>query len=362
MSVIQHHKVVSSLPDPLVANSIYYVRVGAGFSIYVTNDLGTVIAYSLNTSLPEIGGSDRQLLFNQSGTIGSSSVTVDNDGQLVINSSLATTPSSGVKLFSKSIAGRLMPSFIGPSGLDASVQPFIARNKVSVWNPPGAATTVPGVWGLAAPSALGTATSRAVTATNMVTRSMRLGYVSATTAGAVCGIRAASANWTVGTGTGLGGFTTIIRWCASDAATVAGARMFVGMHVGTGNPTSADPATLVNCIGVAQLSTSNNLHIVHAGSAVQTPIDLGANFPAAGLSTDLYELSLFSHPYANNVVGYRVQRLNTGDVAEGVLNKTAGTQLPSSSTMLGFRAFRSNNATALAVGIDIVSVYIETDN
>ena len=40
---------------------------------------------------------------------------------------------------------------------------------------------------------------------------------------------------------------------------------------------------------------------------------------------------------------------------------TAGTQLPLSSTFLAHRAYRSNNATASAVLIDIASVYIETD-
>lgn len=362
MSVIKHHKVVAALPDPLESNSIYYVRVGSGFSIYVTNDIGGVVAYSLNTSLPDFGGGDRQLLFNDAGNIGTASVVADSEGQLVLNSTADTPPASGVKLFYKNLASRNMPSFVGPSGLDFSVQPFLARNKIGLWNPPGSSTTVPGVMGIATPSALGTATTRATTATSMATRAMRLGYVSTTSAGAVCGIRALHANWTIGTGTGLGGFTTVIRWVISDAAPVAGARMFVGMHVGTGNPTSADPAGLVNCVGVAQLSTSNNLHIVHAGSTTQPPIDLGPNFPADGGTVNLYELALFNSPFSNTQVGYRVLRVNTGDVADGVLVKTAGTQLPSSSTMLGFRAFRSNNASALAVGIDIVSVYIETDN
>ena len=42
------HKVVSTLPGVLEKNSIYFVRVGAGFDIYVTNDTGTVVAYPLN--------------------------------------------------------------------------------------------------------------------------------------------------------------------------------------------------------------------------------------------------------------------------------------------------------------------------
>ncbi|SDS21940.1 hypothetical protein SAMN05216421_1121 [Halopseudomonas xinjiangensis] len=49
MARIKHHKVVSSLPAELEADSVYYVRVGTGFDIYVTNGLGTLVSYELNT-------------------------------------------------------------------------------------------------------------------------------------------------------------------------------------------------------------------------------------------------------------------------------------------------------------------------
>lgn len=44
------HKVVAALPGVLEANSLYLVRVGTGFTLYATNDSGTVIAYPLNES------------------------------------------------------------------------------------------------------------------------------------------------------------------------------------------------------------------------------------------------------------------------------------------------------------------------
>lgn len=48
MSSVLHHKYVGSLPGELDADSVYYVRSGAGFDIYVTNATGTVVAYPLN--------------------------------------------------------------------------------------------------------------------------------------------------------------------------------------------------------------------------------------------------------------------------------------------------------------------------
>ena len=50
MSAVKFHKVVGSLPSTLEANSVYFVRVGLGFSIHLTNDIGQVTSYDLNTS------------------------------------------------------------------------------------------------------------------------------------------------------------------------------------------------------------------------------------------------------------------------------------------------------------------------
>lgn len=51
MSKVLQHKVVAALPSPLEPDSIYYVRAGAGFDIYVTNGVGVVTAYSLNADV-----------------------------------------------------------------------------------------------------------------------------------------------------------------------------------------------------------------------------------------------------------------------------------------------------------------------
>ncbi|MBO6511011.1 MAG: hypothetical protein JJ979_21430 [Roseibium sp.] len=42
------HKVVSALPGTLEADSVYYVRVGAGVDMYVTNSSGEIVAYGSN--------------------------------------------------------------------------------------------------------------------------------------------------------------------------------------------------------------------------------------------------------------------------------------------------------------------------
>lgn len=48
MAQLKAHKTVIALPDPLEADSLYFVRSGAGFDLYVTNGVGQINAYGLN--------------------------------------------------------------------------------------------------------------------------------------------------------------------------------------------------------------------------------------------------------------------------------------------------------------------------
>ena len=313
------------------------------------------------------GGSTGDVQFNNGGALaGAANVEIDG-GDLLIMESAPTTPTAGVKMFGRKLASRMLPASVGPSGMDAALQPSMWRQKIGLWTPPGNSTTVPGVLGLNTLTAIGTATARSVATTNLFTRTRRLGYVTAATAGTLCGHYSTQAQFTTGNGSGLGGFFYSCRFGFSDAATVTGARAFVGLSSIVAAPTNVEPNTLTNSVGIAQLSTdATQLYLVYGGSASQAAIALGTNFPpmtAAGIANGVaYDLTLFSPPNANGVVHYRVERIGTAFVAEGTFSLTTpGTQLPANTTLLAHRAWRCNNAQALAVGIDILNVYIETD-
>jgi hypothetical protein len=269
-------------------------------------------------------------------------------------------------LYAKSIAGKILPKWIGPSGLDILVQPHVGQGKVSQWSAVGNSAAAPNLFGGAAAfTAVGTLTARNVATTSMATRARRLGYVSSSTAGSLASIRVAAAQYTLGVpGTpAMGGFFLVIRFVPSNASSQTGERFFAGVTANTGAPTNVEPSTLTNCIGLAQLSTSTNLQIVYGGSAAQTPINLGSNFPGNTLSADVYELVLFAPPNANNIVYYKVTRLNTGQVAEGTLTAaTPGTQLPANTTLLTMPViWKCNNAQSGSVAFDLISAYVETD-
>ena len=267
-----------------------------------------------------------------------------------------------ITLYSKSVGGRLLPKFVGPSGINTALQPMLARNKIGYWCPPGNATTVPGVVGYGTLTAVGTATARNVATTNLFTRMRRLGFVSAGTVGSLASIRLPAAQVTLGDGSGNGGFYKVLRFGISDAAAVAGARMFMGVSSSVSAPTNVEPSTLTNCFGIGHGAADTNMKLFFGGSSAQTPIDLGANFPANTRNVDAYDLAFFSPPNENGVIKWEVTRLNTGDVATGTINGSGGVILPATSTLLSYMwGYRTNNATALAVGIDIMSDYIETD-
>ena len=298
------------------------------------------------------------LIYSESGGVQVSSAESSTLATLTLpDTQSPATPGAGYgTIFIKEVGGRMMAAQIGPSGLDTTLQANLGGNKAAMWMPPGGSTTVPGVFGMAALTATGTATARTVATTNLLTRMTRLGYVSAATAGALAGAREAVAKFTTGAGPGLGGFFARYRFGVSDAVTVVGARMFVGLDALTAAPTNIDPSTKVNCVGVGQIAASNNLQIIYGNATAKTPIDLGANFPA-NTNADAYELNLFAPPAGGCY--WHVRRLNTAFEASGFLSSA---EVPIATQLLCQQLWRCNNTTTLAVGLDVCGIYIETDH
>ena len=237
------------------------------------------------------------------------------------------------------------------------------EDQTAIWQPPGGATTVPGVHGMAALTAVGTATTRAVATTNSATRAKRLGYVSAATAGALAGHYQTLAHHTNGAISSLvGGFRAILQFSVSDAAAVAGARHFCGMSSSVAAPTNVEPSALTNAIGIAQLSTDNTQwYLICAGSAAQAAVPMGVAFGAPTDTTALINLQIYCPVGRNGFAHVRATNRTNGQVFTRLFfPTTVGVQTPSVTTLLAYRNWRTNNATALAVGVDVSRVYIKS--
>lgn len=277
---------------------------------------------------------------------------------LTDNAAPGTPAADTVRVFGRKIAGRMLPVFMGPSGLDSALQPMLARNKVAWANAVGNSTTL-SVMGIAL-SATGTATSATVAVTNVHTAQRRLEYaVTTAAASAVAGWRDTGAKYFRGTAP-LGGFFFVCRFGPSrGSAANATKRMFVGLSSLTAAPTDVDPSTNVtNALGVGCDAADSNFHFIHrTGTGTATKVDLGSGFAKATAdNTTAYELAMFCAPGGTSVF-WAVTNLDTGEVVQG----EASTTLPASTTLLAPRGYMSVGGTSSVIGISLVSLYIETD-
>ncbi len=276
-----------------------------------------------------------------------------------------SAPSAGAVSYGlKLVAKREMLGIQGSAAALVAAQPHIGASRIAVWSTGGNGSVTALASDVSAMTSVGTLTGRTIAVTNPLLRARRIGFVSAATAGSLAGQYYANAAWLIGTSVNPSGFLATFVFGCSDAATVAGARQFVGMYNGTGAPTNVEPATLANAIGVGHGAADTNLKLYCAGSAAQTAVDLGASFPANTLNADQYRFILWAD-YKGGL-NWQVDRFTSAGLAattSGVFaNATPGTTAPAAATALAPRLWRSNNTTALAVALDIAVVSILTDD
>lgn len=250
-------------------------------------------------------------------------------------------------------------------GPNAIVAPSMILKRISRHNSLANAAVQAGIDGINGFSAIGTLTAAAVASTNLATRLRRTGWPSGAVAGNLGGWRCGQGLVFCGSGTPLDGtgFLYVERFVEADPATVAGRRAFAGLRNTLTAPTNVEPNTLVNSIGVAQLSTdATQWYLVYGGSSAQSAIALGTALGApAGNSTTAWELQIYAPNGEANTYYVTLKNLSTGAVS--VTTKLTGdaTQVPQSSTLLGPMHWLCNNATAAVVGSDLVTIYLETD-
>lgn len=282
------------------------------------------------------------------------------DGQVNIPvvASPVAPPAGNVGLFGRSIAARVMPAIIGPSGLETSLQPILARNKIAWANPNGNSTAI-GTMGIAL-SATGTPTAVNVGSANVHQAMRRLEYAVTTAATtAVGGWRSATAQFFIGGPVNpFGGFFFVCRFGRGrGVAANATLRGFTGFSSQTAAPGDADPSTaLSNMIGVGCDATDTNWQIMHRdGTALATKVNTGFAKAVAD-DTEMYELAMFTAPTSTDV---HVQFTRLSDGA--TFSHTVSTNRPGPVTLLAPRGYYSVGGTSSVIGYALASLYIETD-
>lgn len=273
--------------------------------------------------------------------------------EMVAQSALPTNPGSGkLAIYPRTRAGQIWLDVLRPSGRDFPLQPHFGVNRIARWSP-SSGTTVNSD-GMPR-TAVGTASTPTLAATNLGTSMRRWTMTSAATANAAAEDR--SAGWVCwrGNAAGLGGFTYVNRLSLTTLqATGMG---FFGLYGSTSAlATTLTLAAVINCIGIGfQLGTHTNWQLVHNdGTGAPTLTDLGANFPIN--TTHVLTLFIMAAPNAGTV-GVRVVNETTGNSTEF----TISTDMPATNQFLSPHNYMNNAATAAAVAYDCAGVYIETD-
>lgn len=283
---------------------------------------------------------------------------IDDQVNIPVVASPVAPPADHFSLFGRRVAGRVLPAIMGPSGLDTSLQPLLARNKVAWANPQGNGTVIAAV-GITL-TATGTATGANVDTTNIHNAIRRLEYAVTTAAAtAVAGWRGpANQYWIGNPANQLGGFFMVCRFGRSrGVAANATLRGFTGFSSQTAAPGDADPSTsFSNMIGVGCDAADTNYHIMHrTGTGVATKVDTGFA-KAVSDTAEMYELAMFTPP-SDNDVWVQFTRLSDG----ATFTHTISTNLPTDTTLLSPRGHYSVGGTSAVIGYALASLYIETD-
>jgi hypothetical protein len=127
---------------------------------------------------------------------------------------------------------------------------------------------------------------------------------------------------------------------------VSGQRFFCGISKGNqfSAPTNVEPSTLTDIVGVCQLSSSTNMHVVHNdASGTATTIDLGSSYPCTDSQYNYYitiEQTITSYIVT-------VERVTVSTGASISTTNTLSTNIPNYATgTIQLLTWISNNATA----------------
>ena len=300
---------------------------------------------------------------NSTSTLAISLASGPNPSLLLAAPSTEPTPppAGSGRFYARNYAGRTVPKWVGPSGVDYMLQSHLGGSNMRVWR--GGASTSATAFASTFGSMPYTSASPtaplipALTSTNILTQAIRSTIRTSATAGTIAFIRSNNTQAWRGNAAGLGGFLVIIRFGVTGALQ-ANMRCFAGMVDSVANPTNIDPVTTnaPSGIGMAINASTGNWRLVHnAAGTVRSAVDLGVNFTLN--NSHLLELALFAAPNSAQV-SYLATNITTGSTATGVLTAN----IPSTGAFLAPSIWITNNTTAAIQQMDFVSCYIETDN
>jgi len=278
------------------------------------------------------------------------------------DSAIAASPTDTLKLFARKVAGRMTPRYIGPSGVDQTIQDKISENGTVVYFPNGG-TTVGLNLGLSWTTG-GTVShpTPASTAPALYSQQKRTRWANVvTTTNQTLGLHTATAEkryWR-GNAAGLGGFNFHARFAIGlwPAATV---RLFVGLSDQNTSPVASD--TLAgNACGLwhdtTEAATVLNFVTRNGTTTTKAAITLSTAL-AAGQCFDFW---MWSAPNGSEIF-YKLSDILTGTVR---VDTSTTTTIPLSTAFMGPTLQMSNgtaNTTVTTTAFELAAFSCQSDN
>lgn len=275
-------------------------------------------------------------------------------------------PGSGIlRMYARTIAGRTLPKWMPPSGVDTPFQPALFGNNVVLYVPNTGTTA--GI-NLGAPWAVGTTVAHPQPTAGIYTQMKRTTSTNVvTTTNQVLGVSSivsTAAQFWRGNSAGLGGFFFFARFGIETltAGSPNATRLFVGLQSGTTSILASDTVPAISCIGLWHDTTdgANVINLLTKDGTTGTKNAL-TGAPTTPYATGQgYDFYLFAKPN-DSVIYYRLDNLNTGAI---LVDSSVSTTLPLNTTFMGPVVGMSNgtaNTVASTVGIGVNRIYIESD-
>lgn len=342
---------------------------GAGAGDFQEITLGTNLSMS-GTTLNATGGGGggspggnaNEVQYNDGagGFAGAANVEVDAGNLKLVATTDPTAPTGGLLHYAKTIAGRILPKIIGPSGIDTVMQVGLHGNSVCMIGP-ASGTTAPTIWGGTLTTAATMSLQQTIASSSPWLATARKRFATGATAGSATGMRLAYTQWFRGSAAGFGGFW--FRTQFGQNINLNGAQAFVGLCASTAllNIAAGSAGALVNMIGMGydttDASTGNWFLMRNDGSGTATKVDLGTGAARAN-TTHGYDLIIYCPPGAATEIFVRVVNIHDGTT---VLDTSYTTDIPAVNVGLAFKGECNNGAVASATNIEFAKVYIESD-
>ncbi len=326
------------------------------------------------------GGSANQIQYNSNGFIaGEADLTYDpSNNDLLLSGTdtsitLAgitnepTAPSAGnLTLYSKAVAGRMLPKWKAPSGVDTAFQASLGFNTIYLWAPATGGTAIGTGFGCTWPSCTVTVTHPTVT-TGAGNQIKVMQCANTNVANQINGLVASAAtlaNVWRGNAAGQGGFFFQCRYRIMAIPAAAQVRLFIGLASLATGLVAADTYTGDLC-GFDHITTDNTTTMSFATRDNVTTNRATFVVPALAAGNS-YDATIYSAP-GGSTIYYRLVDLLTGSVLvdTNTTVTSSNINLPRSTIFMGIQVGMSPGTATTTAGtsaIGINKIYLECDN